>query len=246
MTKKILIAPRINNHHILPSLVADSRLVSYLLEAGFLPILLPISTDLEVNKLVIKTVLELIPEVSGVIIQGGKDDIDSSLYTNNLPQGDISRDKFELEIVHQAMKQNKSVFGICRGMQMINVAMGGTLLPDLKEKNKTHLSTHQQISDYTKLNLDNINPGVAHEILISKNSDLYKILGNSIMVNSVHHQAVDRLGQGLFIDAVAPDGVVEIISHESHNILGVQFHPEFDLDNNNFKTIISYWLGELG
>lgn len=246
MTKKILIAPRINNHHILPSLVADSRLVSFLLQAGYLPILLPISQDLELNRLVIKTVLELIPEVSGVIIQGGKDDIDSSLYTNSLPQGDISRDKFELEIVHQAMEQNKSVLGICRGMQMINVAFGGTLIPDLKEKNKTHLSTHKKIIDYTKLDLDNINPGLAHDILISENSPLYKIFGKLIKVNSVHHQAVDRLGQGLFIDAVAPDGVVEIISHVSKNILGVQFHPEFDLENHNFKTIINHWLGGLG
>lgn len=246
MNKKILVAPRINPHKLLPTLCVDTRLVNFLLKAGFLPIVLPISDDFETNRTVIKTVFSLIPEVSGVILQGGKDDVNCNLYAKNQPEIVANRDSFEMDIINESLKQGKSIFGICRGMQMINVAFGGTLIADLGEKNKIHLNSLINSIDYTKFDLETANPDLAHEIIISQQSPLFKIFGQKIMVNSLHHQAVDRLGQGLKIDAMSDDGVVEIISHVSKNILGVQFHPEFDLENHNFKTIVNHWLGGLG
>lgn len=246
MTKKILIAPRVNNHEILPTLVVDSRLSNFLLNLGYLPILLPISQDLDLNKKLAKTIFDLIPEVMGVIIQGGKDDVDENLYSSAEKQTINNRDHFEMEIIQQAISQNKPLFGICRGMQMINVALGGTLIPDLGHKNKIHLKTKDNNIDYTKFNLENVDTELAHDIVISKQSPLYDIFGEKIKVNSVHHQAIDKLGQGLTVDAVSEDGVIEIVSNKDKKILGVQFHPEFDLKNHNFKAIINYWLDALG
>ncbi|MEI6728248.1 MAG: gamma-glutamyl-gamma-aminobutyrate hydrolase family protein [bacterium] len=244
MIKKILIAPRVHNHEILPMLALDSRLSNFLLKSGFLPILLPISDDFETNKKLSDSVFETIGDVQGIILQGG-DDIDPSLYNNLDTKNSAHRDHFEKDLLLEAVKQNKSVLGICRGMQMINIAFGGDLLQDLGELNRTHLRTTNGNTSYLDFKVDHADISLGHEIEINEQSPLNKILDKQIPVNSVHHQAVGRLGEDLMIDARAGDGTVEIISNWQKNILGLQFHPEFDLKNLNFNLILDFWLSKI-
>jgi putative glutamine amidotransferase len=244
MTKKILITPRINKNNILTTLALDSGLANFLLKSGILPILLPISDDLEINRTVSHTIFQTIDEVQGIILQGGED-IHPSLYTNHTSNSENRRDHFEKEIILQAAAHNKPLLGICRGMQMLNVAFGGTLKEDLGELNKTHLSTNDGSFDFAKFDISKADARLAHSIKFNHKSPYRKIFNEHLDVNSIHHQAVDKLGNDLEIDATSDDGTVEIISNWSKNILGLQFHPELDLDNNNYRMILDFWLSKI-
>lgn len=157
--------------------------------------------------------LTLAPSCDGLLLPGGGD-ADPALYGqedrgSNPPDPDRDRDELELFALFRAM--NKPILGICRGHQMINIALGGTLIQDLPDERHRHDKERDD---------DRIHRVTTTHPLLA---DLY---GDSFVSNSSHHQAVDRLGEGLSITCVSDDGVVEGIVHESGRILGVQFHPE--------------------
>ncbi len=148
----------------------------------------------------------------GLILCGGGD-IEPERYrqTNEKCMNiDPQRDEREFELLNQFVKAKKPVLGICRGLQVINVAFGGNLIQHLP-----NASCHVQ-----KEGKDQI-----HETEMIKESFLYPLYGNSMITNSAHHQAIDRLGQGLTAVQWA-DGVIEGIAHESLPIFAVQWHPE--------------------
>ena len=157
--------------------------------------------------------LTLARDCDGLLLPGGGD-ADPSLYGqencgSNPP--DAERDRDELELIGQFMAQEKPILGICRGHQMINIALGGTLIQDLPDERHRHDAQ----TDTDRVHRVN----TTHPLL----RDLY---GESFVSNSSHHQAVDRLGNGLVPTCVSGDGVIEGIVHENGKVLGVQFHPE--------------------
>ena len=106
---------------------------------------------------------------------------------------------------------NKPIFGICRGHQMINVALGGTLIQDLPDER------HRRDAD---ADIDRVH------IVKTTHPLMAQLYGESFVSNSAHHQAIDRLGEGLSVTCVSDDGVIEGIVHENGQIFAVQFHPE--------------------
>ena len=157
----------------------------------------------------------------GFLFCGGND-ISPLLFNEELltdkGQTDWSVDQFHLEFMKLILTTSLPVLGICRGMQVLNLALGGTIYQDLSFLGNEHLCHMQNSSSRSD---------ASHKITISKNSILYESLGNSYAVNSYHHQCIRNLGQGLKITAIASDGVIVAIEHTSHPfVLGLQWHPE--------------------
>jgi putative glutamine amidotransferase len=157
-------------------------------------------------------------DMDGILILGGGD-VDPSMYGK--PCGldglyGVSRDadQFETSLVREATATGTPVFGICRGMQVINVALGGDLIADLGSE-----SIHKSHSQDDKM--------VDHPVLLVDTSNLAASLGvTSLQVRSSHHQALNRIGRGLKVAATASDGVIEAVEHEAAWVLGIQWHPE--------------------
>ena len=127
-------------------------------------------------------------------------------------------DNFEISLVKEAVSQKKPVFGICRGMQIINVALGGTLIQDLVSQLNSKLCHYQD---------DKSDRELVHRVSVEKNTWTHKIFGqDNFEVNSYHHQAVKDLGSGLKAAAKATDGVVEALESEEAHVYAVQWHPE--------------------
>lgn len=161
--------------------------------------------------------------LDGLILQGGADISPESYGEEPLRtdwEGDKVRDAYEMELLHEFMEAGKPVLGICRGAQLINVALGGTLYQDIASQIESaglHLHT-----DYDRHN---------HEIVWDKGSglaDLYPGISGGAVV-SIHHQSIKALGRGLRVEArSAADEIVEAIRLEGKAyVLGVQWHPEF-------------------
>ena len=185
-------------------------------EAGGTPVLLPITREEEV----IEAYAAL---VDGVLFSGG-DDLDPRSYGEDQlwACGDICplRDDFGVKLARVLLEKypEKPILGICRGEQVLHVALGGTLYQDLKSQ-RSDCIAHQQ---------HQIAPYASHLVTIEKDSKLHEILGStSIMTNSHHHQAVKDIAPGLAITAWASDGVVEGFEKTDHPyFVAVQWHPE--------------------
>lgn len=158
----------------------------------------------------------------GFLFVGGPDICASYYGEENLNYGcslTPERDSMEIKLAQMAINANKPVLGICRGSQLINVAMGGTLYQDIHKQSDKILNTHSQ--DAPKW-------FAVHNAELRENSHLHKIFNsNNVKVNSFHHQAVKLIAEGFEATACAPDGIVEGIEHKSKKfVIGVQWHPE--------------------
>jgi putative glutamine amidotransferase len=195
-----------------------------LLAAGGLPVTLPQLPE---------AIDEALRRVDGVVLAPGRD-MDPSCYGQEpdplLAPTEPRRDRFELALVGAALERGLPVLGICRGMQVINVALGGTLTQDLRlvERWREHPSDpgwrSWKLMEQAALEGGGVPPHPRHPIAVAEPSILGHALGDSeATVNSFHHQAVLELGQGLRATAVAPDGVVEAVELDGHQVLGVQW-----------------------
>lgn len=149
------------------------------------------------------------PANCGFLLLPGGGDLEPLRYgqENTASRGlEPERDAAELALIDLFLTQGKPVFGVCRGMQIINVFFGGTLIQDLPG--------HSQVHGRDRL----------HEVRTV--GPLAALCGGTAWVNSAHHQAVDRLGAGLRAVQWAPDGVVEAICHRNLPVWGIQWHPE--------------------
>ena len=154
--------------------------------------------------------------VSGIILTGGGD-IDAKHFGQEkhekADEPCALRDTFELELCRAAVAADKPLLGICRGMQVMNVALGGNI--------NQHIEGHLHNTPHRTEHI--------HEVTIARDSKLYSIIGRAdIRVNSIHHQCMgDRLGAGVSASAVTPDGIVEAIEVTANKFaVGVQWHPE--------------------
>jgi putative glutamine amidotransferase len=204
--------------------------IDILVKAGGLPLLIPSTIFPEDATL-------FIDKLDGILLTGGQD-VHPSCYNQKLQveylpnlvdkgrsykrlidiSPDINRDKLEIAFYLAAKSKQLPVLGICRGMQIINVAEGGTLLQELDEE---RIMQHYCDTDFF------------HNISIRKNSMLYKLWDlDEYFTNSLHHQTIDVLGKDLVIVGKAKDGVVEIIEsrNREHFVIGIQGHPEKTMD----------------
>lgn len=185
------------------------------IRAGGLPFVLPYSDD----RSVIEAYLE---RVSAIIVTGGAFDIPPEAYGDTAREGcgplKPGRTAFETILMQEALKRNMPVLGVCGGMQLLNVVMGGTLHQDIGRE-ITNSREHEQKHDRTQ---------PAHPIDVKEGTLLAEHLGRGqIMVNSTHHQAVKTPGEKVTVSAVSPDGVVEAIEGQGYSfVVGVQWHPE--------------------
>jgi putative glutamine amidotransferase len=181
--------------------------------AGAIPLQLPILAP--------ESAEELIDRVDGLLITGGQD-VSPLLYGENagqhVPLSCLCNDEVEVALIREASRRGKPVFGICRGIQIINVCFGGTLWQDVPSQIQNAICHHQDSGARGER---------IHSIRVEENTRLAEIMGaGRQMVNSYHHQAVRQLGQGLRVTALAPDGVVEALENEDASVLAVQWHPE--------------------
>ena len=163
-----------------------------------------------------------------LIVCGGGD-IDPHLYGQHPIENlkyDREFDIIEKNLISAFIFQNKSILGICRGMQSINVTLGGTLIQDIPS-----------VLGYYHSNCGG--RVCHHEIKISKTSKLYKAMGLRAIVNSYHHQCIDKIGKNLNIVSTAHDGIIEAIESDKYKILGVQWHPERMNGNAVFEHFFS-------
>jgi putative glutamine amidotransferase len=162
--------------------------------------------------------------LDGLLLQGGEDMSPQSYGQQPINprwSGDELRDRYEIELFHEFVTQGKPVFGICRGHQVINVALGGTLFQDIPTQCPGKLE-HRNSEKYEHC---------FHDVRILPNTWLSRLYPDIVTrrVNTIHHQAIDALGEGLVVEALSePDGVVEAVRWEGHCfVVGVQWHPEF-------------------
>lgn len=174
--------------------------------------------------------------IDGLLITGGDFDIDP-MYYNESVRGEIRdiidfRTSFELSMFNEYYKSQKPIFGICGGEQLINIALGGTLIQHIPD----------EIPDYILHNAPDAGYKTSHSVNLKKGSKLYELCAvDQIFVNSSHHQAIKKLGTGLDATAIATDGVIEAVEDISHFFcLGVQWHPEFSLTDHDIKITKSF------
>lgn len=160
--------------------------------------------------------------LDGLILQGGADVSPRAYGEEPLrPEwaGDPVRDAYELELLYEFIEAGKPVLGICRGMQLMNVALGGSLIQDLPML-KAGIVPHES-SDFDRNN---------HAISFTENGQFLRWFGGvqGGQVISIHHQSVNCMGQGVVVEATAEDGVIEAIRWTGRGfVVGVQWHPEF-------------------
>ncbi|MBC9207665.1 gamma-glutamyl-gamma-aminobutyrate hydrolase family protein [Roseomonas aerophila] len=201
----------------LPWYAIRQNYLSAIAAAGGLPVALPHEPELA------EAYLE---RIDGLLVTGGAFDVDPALYNGGPAHATVSlksgRTAFELAVTRGALARDIPVLGICGGEQLLAVAFGGTLIQHIPDSIANALA-HEQPNPRTE-------PG--HEVAIAADTLLARITGAARMaVNSAHHQAVERPGNGARVNAVAPDGVIEGIEHPGHRFaLGVQWHPEYTVD----------------
>lgn len=169
-------------------------------------------------------VWDLVEDCDGIVLTGGVD-IHPRFYENgrtDFPNGDgkfnEERDEFEMHVFETAMNFKLPVLAICRGLQLVNVALGGDLIQDLEEAGKKN---HRRMNDVDD----------AHSISVSENSLLKEVIGStSANINGAHHQAIGKLSDELMATAFSEDGVIEAVEWKDKTdepwLLAVQWHPE--------------------
>ena len=206
-------------------LYAEESMLAWIMSGGAIPMLLPRAS----GAISARDLLEL---VDGLILQGGVDM--SPLHYGEEPvrsewAGDPARDAYEMELIRLALETDKPLLGVCRGAQVLNVALGGSLYQDIATQHESQ-PLHRDWEMYDRH---------GHDVVVEAGSRLarwygFPETGGRARTNSVHHQGLKRLGRGLVVEArSAPDGVIEAVTFDgcvngrTPFAYGVQWHPEF-------------------
>ncbi|EHJ52307.1 gamma-glutamyl-gamma-aminobutyrate hydrolase family protein [Streptococcus macacae] len=196
-------------------------------EAGGIPLILPISDP--------SFAAHYVSMIDKLILTGGQN-VDPVFYGEEKQTSDndfnLERDLFEFALVEEALKQEKPIFSVCRGTQLMNIALGGSLNQEIENH------WQDQPTDYLSQNM-----------LVTSGTALEKIYGSSTSINSFHHQSIKRLADDLKIIAYDPaDNTVEAVisTNQDINFLGVQWHPELLLESRKEdKALFDYVVNEL-
>lgn len=208
--------------------------VNAILDAGGIPLLLPIIPEKE-------AILRQVESVDAILLSGGQDlhprhykEEPSHYLEAILPE----RDEYEMIALRHAFALKKPIFGVCRGLQLINVAFGGSLYQDIANHFPNHTLQHSQ-----KAKSDE----ASHTVDVVSNSHLFNIVEKKILLtNSFHHQAIKELAPGFKANAIAKDGVIEgIESEDSSFVLAVQWHPEMMVNKcSDMKKLFKAFIEE--
>lgn len=199
--------------------------VSAVKKEGGVPVILPVVEEDEIIE-------EQAKLIDGLILTGGYD-VNPHLYgeepASNILSTWPTRDCYETNLIKCVLKSKKPILGICRGIQILNVVFGGSLYQDVSQINGP-VNRHMQATF----------PEVpTHTIKTAEGSKLRKIVGEKVLMNSLHHQCIKKVADGFKVTAVASDGIVEAIEKEGEVfVMGVQFHPEFLVDKYPYAAAI--------
>lgn len=172
----------------------------------------------------------------GLCIPGG-DDVNPIRYNeeNTFSKPiDETIEQLDLDCIDIMVKLNKPIFGICRGLQILNVAFGGTLYQDINQQLPTTIN-----HSYSFINQKPLN---GHLIKLVKDTILSEILNDNCEVNTYHHQSIKDLAKNFKVSAYSDDGIIEAI--ESENIIAVQWHPERMTSLNDFQNLFNFFVNK--
>jgi putative glutamine amidotransferase len=212
-------------------LLLESVTVAYVdavVRAGGMPVILPVLKP--------KQAAAALDGLDGLLLSGGGD-IDPALYgatpIEEIYGVDRRRDAYELSLVKAALKRNIPILGVCRGHQMLNVALGGKLiqhLPHLTDVN------HQERERFGEL---------IHEVRVDPDSLVATVLrSDRLGVNTLHHQAVAEAGRGLRVVALSDDGLIEAVEHQDRRVIGIQWHPELLQHRKDQRRLVRWLVDE--
>ena len=192
----------------------NNTYINSILMNGGVPYLIPVTDNVEVLR-------QIVAQLDGIVFTGGEDFEPAYFGEENhekLGEVNVTRDTYDLTLFKLATDRNIPTLGICRGLQLINVAMGGTLYQDLPAEKPSDINHRQEEAGTVP----------THSVSVVDGSVMHQILGEKeIQVNTFHHQAIEKLAPGLKIVGWSNDSVPELIEAYPHRqILGTQFHPE--------------------
>jgi putative glutamine amidotransferase len=179
-------------------------------------------------------------EIDGILFSGGED-VDPSLYEETTKYESVhvdrARDQFEFSLLDAALERRLPILGICRGIQMINVKFGGTLIQDIPSDTEIERD-HRQKGNRAE---------TTHTVTVTEpDSALAGVVAGSCRVNSLHHQAIKRLGRRLKVTAHSEDGLVEAVeaADDYPFLMAVQWHPEELVDVPEQRKIFEEFIGK--
>jgi putative glutamine amidotransferase len=206
--------------------------VSSLVQAGASPIMIPLGLPGPVLDTIIS-------QLDGLVLSGGGD-IHPEMYGSSMHPKvediDRDRDRVEISLFEKALERGLPFLGICRGLQLVNIALGGTLFEDIHDQYEGAIPHDHDMTmprDY-----------LAHKVNIEPQSNLYQIIKSSeITVNSLHHQGIRLLASHLSPSAYAPDGILEAFEMMEYPFgMSVQWHPEWLPDNRESAQLFSAFI----
>jgi putative glutamine amidotransferase len=215
---------------LLPSAMLQMSYINAVLNAGGVPVMIPSALPEPGWK-------QLLKRLDGILFTGGGD-IATELFHGEFHPAvygiDTPRDKIELGLAGLAAQQGKPFLGICRGLQIVNVALGGTLYTHIPDQHPNAI-----LHDYEGEDGIEARTALVHPVRIEEGSLMSKIVVEPILnVNSLHHQGIKTLADGLTAVAFSPDGLVEAIELPQHPFgIAVQWHPEWLTDQEPIRRL---------
>ena len=200
-----------------PVIAISEAYVQAVSQAGGIPVSIPLGISGS-------QIQDLLSRLDGILLSGGGDIDPDRFGADPHPKVnfiDKDRDRVEIQLIQDAIQQEIPFLGICRGIQTLNVALGGTLYTHISDQHPDAIH-HAQIEGHPKDYL-------SHEIQIKPETKISSCMGQSnLKVNSMHHQGIHQLASGLVATAYAPDGLIEAVELEAYGFgLAVQWHPEW-------------------
>ena len=202
----------------------NENYINAIIYSDGIPFVLPITNNIEI----IKNYARLL---DGLLLSGGYDINPLNYFENpSLKLAKKAMDNYQVpNLIKEFEKLDKPILGICRGNQILNVAHGGTLYQDISLIQGSFIKHNQNALEYE----------VTHKVTIKEDTNLIKIVGKNILVNSYHHQCIKKLGKGLKVAAISDDNVIEAVENIDGSFkLGIQWHPEMIFNKNKIMAKI--------